>query len=133
MNQYYADIIEKLGNPAWFDENAVPRYCEFAPFKVANIYAQECCLLEIACQCCGHKFFVAMSWSNWDAVRGIPKLSQSIYNKTIHYGDPPNTQCCPAGPTMNCVDLRVIEFWKDENFQWVRVPGLEIDLEVQND
>jgi hypothetical protein len=127
VNQYYNDIIEKLGTPIWFDECAVPRYCEFKPDRIANIYARECCLLEIACQDCGHRFLVAMSWSSWDMVNNKGRLSEEI--EKIHYGDPPNIGCCPAGPTMNCEDLRVVEFWKEENFEWVRVPELEINLE----
>jgi hypothetical protein len=127
MNQYYDDIIQKCGEPIWFDECAVPRYCKFEPTRLANIYARECCLLEIACQDCGHKFLVAMSWSNWDKIHGFERFSEEI--KRIHYGDPPNIGCCLAGPTMNCEDLRVVEFWKEEDFEWVRVPELEINLE----
>lgn len=77
-----------------------------------------------------------------------PSLAQQVRAGTIHYGDPPNTECCPAGATMNCWDLRVVEFWargfalrrirepenKDPSMaaaeynDWTRVPELEIEL-----
>lgn len=48
----YHDIMSKLGCPLWFDENAVPRYCEFHPHYLANIYADEAVLLHVGCQVC---------------------------------------------------------------------------------
>jgi len=78
------------------------------------------------------------------------RLSEQIAHGTIHYGDPPNAGCCAAGPTMNCWDLRVVEYWArsftlrrlldptntsdtmkgDEclRYEWTRVPAFEIEL-----
>lgn len=77
-----------------------------------------------------------------------PSLATQVRSGAIHYGDPPNTECCAAGPTMNCWDLRVIEFWArgfslrairepenksptmlaGEYLDWARVPELEKEL-----
>ena len=66
----------------------------------------------------------------------VPTLADLARDGTIHYGDPPNIGCCPAGPTMNCWDLAVVEFWNHTPLgewkrgleQWQRVPELERDL-----
>lgn len=41
MHASYSDITDRLGEPQWWDENAVPRYCEFEPARVANIYWRD--------------------------------------------------------------------------------------------
>ena len=57
MLQHYEDIFSRIAEPPrWFDEQGVPRYCEFAPDRIANIHAQECALLAIECQSCGRPF-----------------------------------------------------------------------------
>ncbi|MDQ3933411.1 MAG: hypothetical protein M3340_02130 [Actinomycetota bacterium] len=121
MNHSYADIREKLGEPQWWDENAVPRYCDFAPERCANIYALEAVLLEIACQDCGTPFLVAISRAEGAGMT----LEQAVVASEIHYGDPPNAGCCGAGPTMNSVPRRVIEFWVRRRFEWFRSSDLE--------
>lgn len=128
MNHHYNDIINKLGPPLFWDECAVPRYCDFGPNETANIYAREVALLEIACQDCGQLFKVVVSWSetDWPSER----LSNLVENNEIHYGDPPNDGCCLAGPTMNSVPKRVIEFWQKRKFEWVRVSELEREIKV---
>ena len=61
MLQHYEDILSRIAEPPrWFDEQGVPRYCEFAPDRIANIHAQECALLAIECQSCGRPFIVAL-------------------------------------------------------------------------
>jgi hypothetical protein len=125
MHNFYHEIIASMGEPIWWDEVGVPRYCEFGPMETNNIYAYQVALIEIACQDCGKKFKVAMSWHPFD---NFPELKKLVMDKSIHYGDPPNISCCPAGPTMNCYDLRVIEFWESKDFDWVRMPELEIML-----
>lgn len=136
MNCDYADIRGKISEPPqWFDEYAVPRYAAFAPQRAANIYADECALVEISCQNCGTRFRVAFSRSksgaHLEANRhgGEPiSLAQTIRGKTIHYGDPPNIGCCPSGPTMNSGPLHVLEFWHRPERKWERDPELEIDV-----
>jgi hypothetical protein len=39
-------------------------------------------------------------------------LAELVTTGAIHYGDPPSVGCCPAGDTMNCEDLAVVEFWR---------------------
>ena len=61
MLQHYEDILSRIAEPPrWFDEQGVPRYWDFAPLRVANIYARECALLAIECQNCGRPFIVAL-------------------------------------------------------------------------
>ncbi len=149
MNHHYNDIRSLIKEePKWWDEEAVPRYCEFSPHEVAHIYADEVALVLIKCQACHREFRVAFSMS---AMKGmvhygeegveratINRLSGQFYesladmirSKKIHYGDPPNIECCAAGPTMNCDDIQVLEYWRHEpkDFVWRRDHRLEIDL-----
>jgi hypothetical protein len=61
MHQHYEDILSRIAEPPrWFDEDGVPRYCEFAPDRIANIYADECALLAIECQSCARPFLVTL-------------------------------------------------------------------------
>lgn len=136
MNHNYADIRSRIPTPPlWFDENAVPRYSDFAPRELSNIYADEGALVEIACQSCQMRFKVAFSRSTMDDIRARmagfePKpLADLIKENTIHYGDPPNVGCCPAGPTMNSDPLHVLEYWqRGDDFEWRRDPALEVDV-----
>jgi hypothetical protein len=118
---YYLDILEGMDEePKWFDEHGVPRYCEFHPSQV-GLYADEAALLLIACQNCGQTFKVAMCWDYHD-----PPPTSLL---GMHYGDPPNVRCCPAGPTMNCNDLKVLEWWDRERPNgWQRIKEKEILL-----
>ena len=150
MNHHYADLRDRIPEPpVWFDEHAVPRYCPFTPNACANIYAREVAFCDIACQSCGARFNVAFSWSSVEFVKGVLHLHKQLTPTDaahLHYGDPPNVGCCPSGPTMNCDDLRVLEFWRmggeeftapDQNdptmriclpgyFDWRRVPENEV-------
>lgn len=137
MNHHYKDIRSRIPEePTWFDENATPRYCPFTPDETANIYAREVVLLRVACQNCEREFDVCMSWNEMDGIRGSDRLSRDIATGAIHYGDPPNVDCCPSGPTMNSVPMRVLEFWRQPEAypqdpkapRWERVPMLEIDV-----
>ncbi len=140
MNHHYSDIRDLIHkSPRWWDEQAVPRYCPFAPDQLANIYADECVLLLISCQNCEREFQVGMSSSRSDVMREFwlqkeevteqrarqHSLTGQVESGVIHYGDPPNIECCPSGPSMNCNDLRVLEFWRRDRGDWVRVPELE--------
>ncbi len=142
MHHDYKDIRDKIPEePQWFDENAVPRYCAFAPTEVADIYAREAALVLIRCQDCQHPFKVAFVHNRMnDVMRHMAKmepitLADLIRGKTLHYGDPPNIGCCAAGPTMNCDDIRVLEYWrKNKALEWERDKSLEIPLdEVDHD
>lgn len=119
MHAYYQDILERIAEPPlWFDERAVPRYCQFSPRVVANIYANEVALVLIRCQGCGHDFNVAFSELNlidklWSADRKtkLRNISALIEDGSLHYGDPPNVRCCSAGATMNSIPVRVLQYW----------------------
>lgn len=133
MHHDYKDIRDRIDEPPlWFDECAVPRYNRFKTGELSNIYANEAALVEIACQSCGAKFHVAFSRSSMDDViahrngREPKTLAASIKEKTIHYGDPPNVDCCAAGATMNSEPLKVLEYWRREKFEWQRDQSLEV-------
>jgi len=134
MRQPYRDVCDRIAEkPQWFDALGYPRYCAFAPSEVSNLYASEVALVEIACQNCDRRFLVAFTWSPFCRT---PSLSARIKRRshwgeprehTMHYGDPPNVNCCSPGPVMNCVNLRIIEFWEQKGaIDWRR----RIDLEV---
>ena len=147
MNLCYHDILSKIGEePQWFDERAVPRFVAFSPDECADIYADEVALAEIRCQGCGRPFRVAFSLSVVSKINAAVQttLADEIRAKELHYGDPPNIECCPAGPTMNSEPVRVLEYWHTHDKQyvengvvtdvagymkWVRDPTLEVDIE----
>ena len=46
----------------------------------------------------------------------------------VHYGDPPNVGCCGAGPVMNSVMHRILEYWSRDyevSSDWQRYPEFE--------
>ena len=147
MHNDYADIIAGR-EPLWWDTNGVPRFAKFEPRLLPDIYCHEAVLAEIACQGCGRVFLVGFSWGPHDMVQQARAnrevveegLAADIKARALHYGDPPNVGCCPAGPTMNSVPLRVVEYWRRPNWGWVRDSSLEVgikpdwaeDIEIQN-
>lgn len=134
MNHHYKDIRDRIAEtPQWWDEHAVPRYCAFTPNQVADIYAVEVALIEIACQNCGALFNVAWSRSvhriGWNEDGTVyVKESEPFDPQRFHYGDPPNAGCCDAGPTMNSIPRRVLESWR-RSFEWIRQPDKEVIVE----
>jgi len=123
MHIYYHDIIDQLGEPIWWDECAVPRYCAFTP-EECSIYATEVALVRIACQSCGKTFDVAVSADSYS--EGC--IRDYIINKDLHYGDPPNVECCYTGIVETSISLRVLEYWIMVNHKFTRVPELEVSL-----
>lgn len=126
----YADVMDLTERkPSWWDEHGVPRYCDFHPDRVANIYASEVCLLRIECQNCRRTFDVALSWSHLDeAVHKVHSLRRRVLEDRIEYGDPPNMRCCSAGPTMTSVPKQVLQFWEEPEglaCTWRRALDLE--------
>lgn len=146
MHNAYRDIRSRIQeSPRWWDENGVPRYGLFATDRIADIYADECALVMIACQGCRKEFMVAFSasqhgtWMNgdWSGIEDREaafdackhSIAKQIRDGSLHYGDPPNTECCPAGPTMNCLDVMVLEYWRLNDLrEWERVSELELML-----
>jgi hypothetical protein len=136
MHAHYKDILSRIQDPpAWFDENAVPRFDPFSPDLIANIYADICVLVEIQCQNCRRTFKVSMSEGAMERFNRRGLIYAQIENKSLHYGDPPNINCCGSGPTMNCLDIRVLECWRrgEKSFVWDRQPDLEVALEDAED
>lgn len=142
MNTNYRDITSRIPEPPkWFDEHAVPRFVDFDPMEVANIYANQVCLVRITCQGCGQEFKVAFSQHMMDRFMGydqdgkerwIATLEEQIQRKSLHYGDPPNVDCCGAGATMNSEPREVLEFWERNvttDLDWHRRPDLEVNIE----
>lgn len=131
MYRRYRDILSRIAEePAWFDEHAVPRYGEFAPDKIANIYADEAALAEVTCQCCRHVFRVAFSQDN-NRPAEVPSetIAEAIRARTLHFGDPPNF-CCDVGASMNSEPRRVVEYWRrhDSTYTWRRDSSFEVDI-----
>ncbi|WP_226550745.1 hypothetical protein [Celeribacter naphthalenivorans] len=123
MHVFYEDILSRIFEPVlWFDENAVPRYSDFSPDRVANIYAQEVVLLLIRCQACCREFRVALSSSEIK-----PVLASKIEAQALRFGDPPNVQCCPTGPTMNSISVRVLEYWFKQQIHGRLGPEVGLD------
>lgn len=131
MHYHYEDIRNRIAEPPlWWDEHAVPRYEPFHPNRVANIYARQVALALIACQGCGHEFQVAFSQDALEQFKVGRTLAEMVGARAVHYGDPPNIRCCPAGPTMNSEPCRILEFWRLDrhDFEWVRAPEFEVDI-----
>lgn len=132
MLEAYDDIRKRIAEPPiWFDQNGVPRYDPHSPKLCPNIYVNEVVLLEIECQDCRTRFLVQMYSGKWTFRNG--ELTHRTFKPVerllnIHYGDPPWHDGC-AGDTMNCHDLRVVEFWERVSGDWTRCPELEIGVE----
>ena len=144
----YADIRKRIkSEPLWFDEGGVPRYDAFRP-AMLGIYDTYAVYYEIACQACHQRFNVAEGWQEWEWRSGalLPRpLPSPERIKGLHYGDPPRHDCPGAGESMNCDDLRVLEFWRKDcdcekakgeghakdcgRFDWRRDSSLEIPLQ----
>lgn len=147
MNAYYEDIRKRINEePKWYDCHGVPRYDTFHPSLSPNIYAEEIVLLEISCQDCRRKFLVEMNWSIMEQVFNrhsesfstVMKLWMESKDKNkrwppFHYGDPPAHGC--VGDTMNCYDLRIVEFWvkNTTGFDKVRKTEWEVELEKEEE
>lgn len=141
MRANYDDITSRIPSPPlWFDEHAVPRYCEFDPSRSASTYVGEVALAEVACQRCKRRFMVAISPVNFlDA-----PIAEAIHSRSLDFGDPPdhlhvaNGEPC-TGNTMTSQFYRVVEYWhrhdrrfvdgtqiKDKAYYyWARDPTLE--------
>ncbi|MBY2932441.1 hypothetical protein [Rhizobium leguminosarum] len=126
MHQHYKDILDRIDEPpAWFDDYGVPRYGDFSPRHLGNIYASEAALAEVSCQQCGRMFKVALTEALTGKCLG---LGDEIRLRRVEYGDPPNVDCCGAGATMNSVMHRILEYWfrdYEVSMGWQRDPTFE--------
>ena len=103
MNTNYKDIKDMLGEPTWWDENGVPRYCDFSP-KECGVYINIAAYLLIECQLCCEEFEVANAYQ-----RDYDRKDELKY-KIPYYGDPPFHGC--VGDTMTSNLLEVVEVWR---------------------
>jgi len=137
MFQEYSDITQRIAEPPmWWDENGVPRYIEFAPYRAANIYAIEVVLLDIACSCCLNRFQAALSGQGGAAHDEKGRsLADNIRSGEIDYCDPPNYGNCRDGPSTGCFNLHVLQYWRRQDGwrDWIRDSSLEIVLPEMND
>ena len=121
MKENYEDIKSRITElPAWYDENGTPRYGEFSVDRCPNIYSNYVGLFLISCQRCDQRFTVEMSAGYFDS-------RSDIMPAKWHYGDPPIHGC--VGDTMNCNDLRVIQFWIRTNGTWEHRPEFEGEID----
>ena len=62
MRQYYKDTLDRIDkSTTWFDDYGVPRFGDFSPELLSNVYLSEAALAEVSCQNCGHMFDVALT------------------------------------------------------------------------
>ena len=116
MKPLYKDILSRIDSPpVWWDEHAVPRYCEFEPGKIVNFGASETALVEIECQNCRQLFRVAFSNVNWSE----GSIAEAIRSKALAYGDPPLLPCCGDAFGMSTLSRCVIEYWHRHDPKYV--------------
>jgi hypothetical protein len=115
MKEAYVDILSLTDrDPVWYDPNGTPRYCEYLPEVMPDVYARVIVFMRIACQCCGRQFNVGMSAGTFDWLT-------TVKPREWHYGDPPRHNCLGAGETMNCTDIAVLRAWhRTQAAEWVR-------------
>lgn len=119
MKPAYKDILALTDrSPIWWDENGVPRYAPFHP-SMLGVYDQFAILAEIACQSCPALLLVGKG-STCLETQALPELVAGFI-----YGDPPRHNCPGAGETMSSEEVRVVEAWEKERFEWVRRPEME--------
>jgi hypothetical protein len=131
MHTDYRDIIARAGDPVWWDEYAVPRYCVFEPNK-QNVYANEVALVKVLCARCQKVFLIGRTHDSMDDINNVTSIKQDILDHVIGYGMPPfhfhDGHLC-SGSTMTCDVFRVMEYWHREALgNWIRDRSLEIDL-----
>lgn len=133
MLRDYADIIERLGAPWWYDGNGTPRYCDFHPDR-CDVYNDYVVLARIGCQACQWEGLVACEWSKYDHLDNLaagmaPKMPDlaTADAGSFYYGDPPPHDGCISGSTMSSNLLMIVEFWGRGRpaFAWSRINKYE--------
>jgi hypothetical protein len=132
----YQDITSRIADPPkWWDERGVPRYNDFNPRQIADVYSQEAALVEIACATCQRRLQVSVSTIDDDPLArcGTP-LGDRIRKGDLSYGEPPAHGECSSGTWTPAVELRVLEYWiRGHNSgawggDWKRDSALEVSL-----
>lgn len=125
----YADIIDKLGKPLWYDDNGCPRYEFFKP-EMLGVYDDIAVYFRLKCQACDFTEDVVVSsdkMQRYDRFKDkwfTPEEAIEWY-KTPHYGDPPIHYC--TGDTMNSEAIEILQFWikPTGKFGWERLKEFE--------
>jgi hypothetical protein len=148
MHRNYEDIIQRAGDPLWYDDQGVPRYEAFKP-GMCDVYAGFVAYLRIHCQECLEELKVATSVDagivdvDLPIKPPLPPTSRVIqigkpkehttndpwqYVGDFNYGDPPDHHC--TGDSMGSVPMEIVEFWKRnlETQEWVRDSNYEFKL-----
>ncbi len=129
----YQDITTKLGEPIWYDEYKVPRYCEFSPQQIAEIYANEVALVLTQCDHCHKQFKIAYSSDLLESISApFNYLKNHITKNDMQCGLPPNDTCFEiAFPNGLAMPIKVLEYWckSPETKQWERDSTYEIPLQ----
>ena len=131
MLRSYDDIHSRIADPIrWWDDNGVPRYCDFSPEK-CGVYDDVVALVEVGCQACMKRFRVAVTFDGESRRQvGEQYALPTIGNiGSFAYRDPPShfhgTDGC-VGNTMTSESIRVLEFWQRDQQDWIRHPEFEI-------
>lgn len=129
MNTDYSDITSRLGDPLWWDYNAVPRYDEFHPLH-CGVYFNQVALLRVGCQCCPKQFKMAIELDRRNKINtsGTPQDFAEWFCgfDPPRHGDSEGPEC--TGTSMTIEPLEVLEFWEsceggEEMYR--RVPQME--------
>lgn len=124
MHLKFEDITDRIAeDPRWWLES-VPRYCDFAPNQV-DVYANEAALLLIEGQSPAGLFEVAVFSPSRRFRFGI--RAHLLTYGDIFVGDPPNYKG-RASPTMQTHTIKILQYWKRDDFEWVRDDSWEVQL-----
>lgn len=132
MYPVYRDLRDRLGPPLWHDWQGVPRYDAFQPGH-QNVYAHHEALVIVRCGSCAEDFAVGVC--TLDPLLMLRTLTfEPIVLPTLEnpgwiaWGDAPwhddGGQC--AGTTMVADLIAIVEYWRHDDFEWVRHPELEM-------
>ncbi len=126
--------IKNLTNkePVWYDKHGCPRFCEFSPKLVPNVYATCALLMKISCQRCGKIFKVSLNYgagaTPFESLKRYKDKRSKGRLFPVQYCDPPNHDC-PTGNVMSSNSKEILEFWMKENGNWVRHSEVELIVE----
>lgn len=111
MKQNYHDIIDRFGEPIWWDEAACPRSTPFTPTLANGFHAREVAL-RITSQHCRHEFAVC--------VPSGPRDSRPLSKREfpLVYGDP-HRDCCQIEASATSDALAIMGLWSQDNGQWI--------------
>lgn len=136
MTPRYADIIDLLGPPVWYDQLGVPRYAPFEPGLCSTAH-HAIALVRVVCTCCGVELDVAHGWArhNPDRLPFIHPQLGTLGTLTNTY--PPfhlnaELETCTddlGRPCFNQLEPRqVLRYHQRTAYGWERVKAHEIPI-----